>query len=610
MQLFLFCNVAITCVIAQSCAQMDETLIFRRRYCEAMFEVSTRSGCGRIGKLSGEAWRLPTPGMLHLDTGRFPAPEFAQARLVPGDGGAHLSVAGREVIAFPGYSGYPMIGKADTPPTACDRACIVRPETTPEEYASLKGQIDLFILENSIELYNNAKLFIDALVKVRESIGYQAALYLPGVALPNNVALLAYMGVDLVDSARVALLSGEGWFMTTDGAWQASEIPREFCPCSACADGGSLYQHNILAMHAEMERARSRISNGSIREFVELRAKTSPTLVEMLRHLDMCHHSYQEARFPVVSGNFAATTRLALGRPDIVRFRERVIERYRKPPTPDILVLLPCSARKPYSGSKSHGFFAEAIASSGVAPRVHEVIVTSPLGLVPRELELFYPAQHYDIPVTGHWFEDEKCMINNILHKYLQINKYSHIMNHLGDGLLEGLDAECTANGSPTSDESLAALTRALAKVSGTGSGWKNRASEEIAAMACFQFGLEARDIFTECAMAGRFPQVKVMRDKVQLATISQANGMLVPTIDGAKLLANAGVHVVRMSDFELTGNLFAVGVESAGSEIRVGDEVAVLRGGTLAASGTARMSAEEMVQSNRGEAVRIRHKV
>jgi archaeosine synthase len=100
------------------------------------------------------------------------------------------------------------------------------------------------------------------------------------------------------------------------------------------------------------------------------------------------------------------------------------------------------------------------------------------------------------------------------------------------------------------------------------------------------------------------------MRDKVQLATISQANGMLIPTIDGAKLLADAGIHVVRMSDFELTGNLFAVGVESAGPEIRAGDEVAVLRDGTLAASGTARMSGEEMAQSNRGEAVRIRHKV
>ena len=34
-------------------------------------------------------------------------------------------------------------------------------------------------------------------------------------------------------------------------------------------------------------------------------------------------------------------------------------------------------------------------------------MVTSPLGLVPRSLEDFWPAAHYDIPVTGDWDSDE-----------------------------------------------------------------------------------------------------------------------------------------------------------------------------------------------------------
>lgn len=567
----------------------------------------SRSGCGRTGKLSGKDWKLTTPAIFCIDTERFPAPSHSEASLGPS---GTVSVGGKAAFAIPGYSGFPSTRKSEIPLKIHERACVIRPETSPEDIAAFKCQVDLFILENSIELYINAKLFIDTIVRMREAIGYQAALYLPGVALPNNVTLLAYLGVDMVDSARVALLSGQGYFMTADGAWLDSEMPKEFCPCTACKGDGSLYQHNILALHAEVLRASSRLTNGTIREFVEYRVKTSPKLVEMLRHLDMHHFEYQEKRFPIVSSNFTATTRLALGRPDITRFRNRIIERYRKPPTPDVLVLLPCSAKKPYSTSKSHGFFADAISSSGAAPRVHEVIVTSPLGLVPRELELFYPAQNYDIPVTGHWFEDEKMMINNLLKEYLQINKYSHIINHLGDGLLEDMAAENTVHGSPSSDESLIALAKALATISGTGSGWKNRASEEIASMAAFQFGSEARGIFSGCAMAGRFPQVKVVRDKVQLATISQANGMLVPTLEGARLLAEKGIHSVHIEDFEITGNLFSVGVSSASPEIRVGDEVAIVRNGELAAAGTARMSGEEMAQSNRGEAVRIRHRV
>jgi len=570
-----------------------------------MFEVISRAGCGRIGKYSDGSESFDTPALLFLDTERFPGSGVTLARK---DDANAISAGGME-ISLPDYSGYPHSSDAGAEPILHERTCLLRPNSHPEAIKALRGQADLFILENSIELYNNAKLFIDTVARVRDAIGYQSALYLLGVALPNNVALLAYLGADILDTARVAVLSSEGWFLTQDGTWLSSDGGTDPCSCEACSDG-SLYAHNTAALHSELLRTRARISNGTIREFVEYRSKTSPKLVEMLRHLDMQHFHFQEQRFPMVSGKFAATTRLSLGRPDIVRFRNRIIERYRKPPTPDILVLLPCSARKPYSQSKSHGFFARAIEQSRAGPRIHEVIVTSPLGLVPRELELFYPAQHYDIPVTGHWFEDEKRMINIMLKEYLKINKYSQIINHLGDTrLLEGIDARVTGGTNPTSNESLAALTGALVELAPDRQDWKSRSSEEIASMARFQFGIQAGELFSDCAMAGRYPNVKIMRDRKQLASISQANGMLVPTIDGAGLLAHAGIHTVTMSEFELTGNLFAVGVESADPQIRAGDEVAVLRQGKLAASGTARMPGEEMAQSDRGEAVRIRHK-
>ena len=63
------------------------------------------------------------------------------------------------------------------------------------------------------------------------------------------------------------------------------------------------------------------------------------------------------------------------------------------------------------------------------------------------------------------------------------------------------------------------------------------------------------------------------------------------------------------MGDFDLSGNLFAVGVSEADSRIRAGDEVAIVRNGELEGVGVAAMSGEEMAQSRRGEAVRVRHK-
>src|SRR5437899_11206469 len=91
----------------------------------------------------------------------------------------------------------------------------------------------------------------------------------------------------------------------------------------------------------------------------------------------------------------------SLTRPEIVRFRRRIRERYARPPSSRVLVLLPCSARKPYSTSRSHRRFRDAILASANPSAVHQVIVNAPLGLIPRELNRFYPAGAYGIPGTG-----------------------------------------------------------------------------------------------------------------------------------------------------------------------------------------------------------------
>ncbi len=57
-------------------------------------------------------------------------------------------------------------------------------------------------------------------------------------------------------------------------------------------------------------------------------------------------------------------------------------------------------------------------------------------------------------------------------------------------------------------------------------------------------------------------------------------------------------------------GNIFAVGVKDADENIRIGDDVVVLRDKELVGVGVAVMSPEEMIESDRGEAVRIRHLV
>ena len=97
-------------------------------------------------------------------------------------------------------------------------------------------------------------------------------------------------------------------------------------------------------------------------------------------------------------------------RPEVTRFRERVRTRYIPPSDISGVIFFPCSARKPYSMSKTHNLFRHVVRRSlkGRRHLVEEVILTSPLGIVPRNLEYSFPAAHYDIPVTGEWSEIEK----------------------------------------------------------------------------------------------------------------------------------------------------------------------------------------------------------
>src|SRR5947199_8932381 len=154
----------------------------------------------------------------------------------------------------------------------------------------------------------------------------------------------------------------------------------------------------------------------------------------------------------------------SLARPEIIRFRRRIRERYAKPPSTSVLLLLPCSARKPYSTSRSHRRFRDAVLATANPSAVHEVIVTSPLGLIPRELERFYPAGAYDIPVTGDWSRDEGAMVTDDLRAFLAANRYETGVAHLASEApivkAAAPDAAFSAHEPPPAAQSPAARTQ------------------------------------------------------------------------------------------------------------------------------------------------------
>jgi archaeosine synthase len=460
----------------------------------------------------------------------------------------------------------------------------------------------LLIVENAFELRRDPRALARTVSALRRAAGPRPLLYLQGIAEPGNLALLCYMGVDLVDDILPRLMAARGVSLRPEGHFR-SEAPPEI-----------LEDLNLQEMDEELELLCAFIMSDRLRELVDQRAPSSTFNVVALRVMDNECWEFTEEYVPVTGGRFSCNDAQSLERPDVKRWRRRIDEVYCAPKHEQVLVLLPCSARKPYFTSRSHRRFINAIRSGEHFGLVHELIVTSPLGLVPRELETFFPAAHYNIPVSGEWSCQEKEIIFKMLDLFVRRNGYREIVSHLGDGgLLTGsLDVIDTSEGDPGSDRALSLLDKTLRELCSqyeTVSAQEDRRGN-MASMLRFQFGDGANCLMEGSTVVGKYPFWKLMDGKVQLAMHTPDRGMASLTLKGAERLREAGINIVRIGDFMLKGNVFAVGVTEADRSIRVGDEVVVEQHGQLAAVGVAQMNGREMMDLDRGMAVKVRHQV
>lgn len=466
---------------------------------------------------------------------------------------------------------------------------------------------DIVVVPNAFELRRDARKLLDAVMKVRGLAGFGRLVYMSGIAEPSTVSLLSYMGIDIFDDV----------LPNAAGLMGMRTIPE-----GELAAGADMSRENAKELKSEIEKVSMFIASGRLRELVDQRSAASPSSVALLRLYDSQGYDYQEEACTLAGGRFCSNTVQALRRPDVERYRRAIAERYRKPDHKRILLLLPCSARKPYHTSKSHKAFSSAIHTGDHDTLVHEVILTSPLGLVPRELDVFYPANAYDIPVTGEWNCQEKQMIRSMLSGLLE-QGYDKVICHFPDfDMIKDLaDMEYTVdNGDPTSFGSLGRLDAALREAARGMDlpGYMVDRKETVRSVLQFQFGQVCADaIMDENTFAtGKFPYWKIIREdpedrtkKTQLGMLTPERGMISLTIEGAEVLSGTGTFIVKMNDFDLKGNLFAVGAVDADPNIRIGGEAVILRNGKVAGVGVAEMCGREMVQLSRGMAVRVRHK-
>ena len=276
----------------------------------------------------------------------------------------------------------------------------------------------IIVLVDSVQLASQAGKLVKAIHVLKNKFP-GSLLWTPGIGGPDNAAVLNWFGVDIFDLSRSRMCNSAGVILSENG-------PR--MPVESMGEIASI-EVQIQHWKQSIASIKSNLKNGTLRSLVDKQSLNSPNLVEHLRvHDKIC--SQQEG---LLSSHVDSEKILdcsspnTLNDPVVNEWCDFISNQYTAPEGLDnVLILLPCSARKPYRLSKSHGRFIRAINSNSC----HEVMVTSPLGLVPRDLEEIWPASHYDIPVTGDWTNDELIRTQTMLDSLLSRHNYNLVINH------------------------------------------------------------------------------------------------------------------------------------------------------------------------------------
>jgi len=431
---------------------------------------------------------------------------------------------------------------------------------------------EIVVLTDAIQLASQPGKLPSAIIALKHRFP-GALLWAPGLGGPDNLAALVHMGVDLVDLARCHQAVALGMVLTQNG------------PRPPLAHEDTNLETQAYHMMKAIDEVRSSVINGSIQTLAVRSSLSSPRLVEHLRK----HQAQSSVQPGLLSSHVDASDVLEcfsphmLDDPVVIDWERFITEAYTPPnPVREVMIFLPCSARKPYRLSKSHTQFLRAIQSTGC----HEVMMTSPLGLVPRDLEDVWPAANYDVPVTGDWSKDELDRVRRMLSALVKKGGYKRIINHTGMELdFLDIDVVDTRNGDgATHHDALQRLTSAVKDAVQMFElrNQKNsyRLLEHFKSIARKTTGTDAW--LEGVKVKGKLPRWKLEKDGVQLAVWSiDRNGFSFSRASIDVLHEHGALKEVHLhSDVKWKGDVFSQHVSSFDAEIRSGDDVRVLQNG------------------------------
>lgn len=455
---------------------------------------------------------------------------------------------------------------------------------------------EIAMIPDAVLLLQRPARLLNRIFELRRELGFRPLIYAPGIGDPYLMPALVYAGISIFDDLFIRAESVQN---------------RLYSPLGITGCSENCLVKNLEFAQDMMSVIRKSVENKTLREITE-KYQVSSRAVEILRSLDLNWYDEIERLYPSRTPYIKANTVDALLRPDLLRYREYVSGHYEKPAGKEIALLLPCTARKPYYQSKTHMKIFSRLEKYRDA--IHKVVVTSPVGIVPEELEETYPPAFYDIPTIGRWYEDEKVMIGDMLEKYFSRNQYSHViayitpdLSFIADKLPEGSEI---IKGRIRDEEMLKQLNDSVKAVYNEPRGNKsvNHKFQVLTETARYQFGDWILPYVREMRLTRSYNQDMLTRDGKVMLVYNQKLGKLTITKEMGKIFISEQKNTVHIDDFKPTANIYAMGVLDVSQETRQEDEVVLEFEGEVRGVGIAKMPAGYMKDLSKGIAVKVRN--
>ncbi len=285
-----------------------------------------------------------------------------------------------------------------------------------EESARRMGQLpfDIYAIGSPtkfLEQYNYSKI-VEMITAAKNNLPLDKPVHLFGAGHPMTLALAVALGCDIFDSASYALYAEGDRYITPNGTVRLSELKDTVCTCPVCSKYNPieiiqmekemrvklLAEHNLHVILNEINNIKYSIREGRLWEHLEYDSRSHPALYDAFKLLKN-YQDYLEKGTPTSKKRALLwLSDETVNRPEVKRHLARLIE-VEVPWRPKILILVPESKNKPFNKSKLHNQLLNIIlAREDVLKSVQIAVLSKMFGLIPVEIEEYYPLSQYLTP--------------------------------------------------------------------------------------------------------------------------------------------------------------------------------------------------------------------